>query len=87
MFKAARTVQSMQHWQVYYGVGPVYMFVPRDADRAEGEMSNVKARITAIVTVDATGTFLPVMYILKHSKSSELSPDQTTMTVVSNLNK
>jgi len=28
-----------------------------------------------------------MMFILKHSKSSDKFPDQTTMTVISNLNK
>jgi len=42
----------------------------------------VKARVTVVPTVDAEGTFLPLMFILKHSKSSEQCPDQTSMRVI-----
>jgi len=43
--------------------------------------------VTLIPTVRADGTFLPLMFILKHSKSSDSDPDQTKMLVISNLFK
>ena len=42
----------------------------------------MKARVTVVPTINAVGTFLPVMFILKHAKSSELCPDQTSMRVI-----
>jgi hypothetical protein len=70
-----------------FGIGPTYIYIPIDADRAVAEASNVKARITCVPIVTAEGAFLPMMFILKHSKSSDKFPDQTTMRVVKNLNR
>jgi hypothetical protein len=62
------------------------MYVPVDQTRATAA-ANIKARVTLIPTVDASGRLLPFMFILKHSKSSDTHPDQTSMTVVKNLHK
>jgi len=65
-----------------FGIGPTYIYIPQDAQRGLSEGTNVKARVTVVPTVDAEGTFLPLMFILKHSKSSEQCPDQTSMRVI-----
>jgi hypothetical protein len=82
-----RQILNLDETALNFGIGPTYIYIPIDADRAVAEASNVKARITCVPIVDAEGTFLPMMFILKHSKSSDKFPDQTTMTVISNLNK
>jgi len=84
---ASVPVLNLDGTALNFGIGPTHVYIPKDADRGEQEISNVKARITGIPTVYASGNFLPVMFILKHSKSSEQSPDQTTMKAIKNLNK
>ena len=60
--------------------------------------TNEKFRITGVITVLAEetvllppliqrGCYLPVMMILKHSKSSTEKPDQTTMRVITDLHR
>ena len=50
-------------------------------------ISNTKLRITAVIAVNAEGDFAPLMLIIKHSVGSEKKTDQTTMTVIRDLNK
>ena len=83
----ARQVLNLDETAVNWGLGPTYVFAASDAERGEQEISDGKGRITGVPTVDATGHFLPTMYILKHSKSSSEKPDQTTMRVLRNLHK
>lgn len=53
-----------------WGIQPQYLYGPKDADTAEQEYSDEKARITLIPTGQANGKFLPLFFILKHSVSS-----------------
>lgn len=48
---------------------PTYLYVPENAERAESYGTASKSRITAIITVNAHGEFLPTMFILKHSST------------------
>lgn len=50
-------------------------------------ISNTKLGIAAVIAVNAEDVFAPLMLIIKHSISSEKKPDQTTMTVIRELNK
>ena len=63
----------------------MHIYCPRTKDRGEQEITDTKARITGALTVNALGAFLPTMFIMKHSKSSAVSPNQTGMRVVKNL--
>jgi len=80
-------IANLDETALTFGIGPTHMYVPIDQTRAIADAANTKARVTLIPTVDASGRFLPSMFILKHSKSSETHPDQTSMTVVKNLHK
>jgi hypothetical protein len=80
-------IANMDETGLNYGLGPTHVFCPEDAERGEQECTDEKARVTAIVTVLATGEFLPCVFILKHSKSSLTDPDQTSMTVIKRLHK
>lgn len=64
-------ILNLDETALNFGIGPTYVYIPQDAQRGLSEGSNVKARVTVVPTVDAEGTFLPLMFILKHSKSSE----------------
>jgi hypothetical protein len=75
-------ILNLDETALNFGIGPTYVYIPQDAQRGLSEGSNVKARVTVVPTVDAEGTFLPLMFILKHSKSSEQCPDQTSMRVI-----
>jgi hypothetical protein len=78
---------NLDETAINWGLGPTHVYCAKTADRGEQEITDVKARVTAIVMVSADGDFLPVFYIFKHSKSSEVSPDQTKMTVIRSLFK
>jgi len=80
-------IANLDETALTFGIGPTHMYVPVDQTRATADAANIKARVTLIPTVDASGRFLPLMFILKHSKSSDTHPDQTSMTVVKNLHK
>ena len=65
-----------------YEIGPTYIYVPKDSDRAYGEkVGDEKAGFTVMVGVSAKGDFLPSMIILEHSAARL---DETSMTAVTN---
>ena len=71
-----------------WGLAPIHSYCPKDQQRATNiGITDTKVRITAVIAVSAAGLFAPLMLILKHSKSSEKSPDQTKMTVINKLHK
>ena len=71
-----------------WGLAPIHSYCPKDQQRATNiGVTDTKVRITAVIAVSAAGLFFPLMLILKHSKSSEKSPDQTKMTVINKLHK
>lgn len=71
-----------------WAIGPTHAYCPINQARATNiGISNTKLRITAVIAVSAEGVFAPLMLIIKHSVSSEKKPDQTTMTVIRELNK
>ena len=72
---------NMDETGINWQNGPLYMYVPDDADRATGSAAS-KARITAIIAGNALGEFAPVMVIVKHAHSSKTHPDQTKHTVL-----
>ena len=80
-------VVNLDETAIQWGIGPTHIYMPQDGDRGQGEMSDTKARFTAVLMIDANGQFLPSFYILKHSKGSETNPDQTNMRVIPNLNR
>ena len=96
--KAVQLLFDSENWEDYqvanldetalnWGLGPTYIYCSTKADRAEQEITDLKARITMVPTVLANGTFLPSYFILKHSVSSAAKPDQTTMRVVKKLHE
>ena len=71
-----------------WAIGPTHVYCPINQQRATNiGITDTKVRITAVIAVNAAGQFAPLMLILKHSVSSEKSPDQTRMTVISKLHK
>jgi hypothetical protein len=80
-------ILNLDETALNFAIGPTNVYLPKDQTRAIAESCNSKARVTLIPTVRADGTFLPLMFILKHSKSSDSDPDQTKMLVISNLFK
>ena len=71
-----------------WAIGPTHVYCPINQARATNiGISNTKLRITAVIAVNAEGAFASLMLIIKHSVSSEKRPDQTTMTVIRDLNK
>lgn len=79
---------NMDETAFTYAIGPEFMYVPTDQSRAKNiGISNMKLRITAVVSVFANGQFAPLMIIIKHSISSLERPDQSRMTVVRDLYK
>ena len=71
-----------------WAIGPTHVYCPINQERATNiGITDTKVRITAVIAVNAAGQFAPLMLILKHSVSSEKSPDQTRMTVISKLHK
>ena len=71
-----------------WAIGPSYMYCPANQQRATNiGISSDKLRITAVIAVNASGEFAPLMLTVKHSASSELKPDQTGMLVIPNLHK
>jgi len=80
-------IVNLDETAVNWGLGPTHVYCAQNADRGEQEITDEKARVTAILMVAANGEFLPIFYIFKHSKSSENSPDQTRMSVITSLQK
>jgi hypothetical protein len=62
-----------------------YSYIPKVAVRGVEQPTNPKARITAIVTVGASGNFLPLVLILKHSAPKNGSADELSKTVIRKL--
>ena len=83
----ASQILNLDETALNFAIGPTYAYLPIKQARAIGQACNTKARVTLIPTVAADGQFLPLMFILKHSQSSDLKPDQTSMKVVKNLFK
>jgi len=79
-----RQFLNLNETSINFGVGPTNVYASSTAERATQEVSDWKGRITGVPTVDARGRYLPTMFILRHSKSSANSPDQTKMLVISN---
>ena len=74
---------NMDETCVTWAIGPLHMYVPQNQQRASNVgIPNTKLRITAVITVNGLGDFAPLMFIIKHSVSSEKKPDQSTMTVI-----
>ena len=85
---APRQILNMDETAFTYAIGPEYIYCPTDQSRAQNVgVPNMKLRITAVVAVFATGDFAPLFIIIKHSVSSEVRPDQSKMTVVTNMRK
>ena len=79
---------NMDETCVTWAIGPLHMYVPQDQQRASNVgIPNTKLRITAVITVNGLGDFAPLMFIIKHSVSSEKKPDQSTMTVIKRMFK
>ena len=67
---SASQVFNMDETGVNQGLGPTHMYVPKSTARASQPTTDVKARITDVVTVSANGEFAPNMFILKHYEKS-----------------
>ena len=80
-------VGNLDETALNWGLGPTNIYCASDTDRGEQEVTDLKARITGVPVVLANGLFLPMYFIIKHSKSSEEIADQTTMTVIRKLHK
>jgi hypothetical protein len=80
-------ILNLDETALNFAIGPTYVYLPVDHTRASSDACNSKARVTLIPTVAADGNFLPLMFILKHSKSSATDPDQTKMLVIKHLFK
>ena len=82
------TTFNMDETAVTYAIGPEHMYCPPDQNRAQHiGIPNIKLQIKAVVTVSGNGDFAPLLIIIKHSISSLIRPDQSRMTVVSDLYK
>lgn len=79
---------NMDETCVTWAIGPLHMYVPTNQQRASNVgIPNTKLRITAIIAVNGIGNFAPLMFIIKHSVSSEKKPDQSSMTVIKECTK
>ena len=79
---------NMDETCVTWAIGPLHMYVPANQQRASNVgIPNTKLRITAIIAVNGIGNFAPLMFIIKHSVSSEKKPDQSSMTVIKRMYK
>ena len=79
---------NMDETAVTWAIGTVHMYVPPDQQRASNiGIPNTKLRITAVICVNGLGDFAPLMFIVKHSVSSESRPDQSGMSVLKKLHK
>lgn len=84
----ARSCYNFDETPFTWAIGPTHVYCPINQARATNiGISNTKLQITAVIAVNAEGVFAPLMLIIKHSVSSEKKPDQTTMTVIRELNK
>ena len=79
---------NMDETCVTWAIGPAHMYVPANQQRASNMgIPNIKLRITAIIAVNGIENFAPLMFIIKHSVSSEKRPDQSSMTVIKRMYK
>ena len=82
------TIFNMDETAYTWAIGPTHLYVPSDQERASIlGVANAKLRITAVIMVGASGAFAPLMIIIKHSVSSKLRPDQSSMKVIKELFK
>ena len=82
------TIMNMDETALTYAIGPEYMYVPKDQQRAQNiGIPNAKLRITAVVAVFGSGVFAPLFIIIKHTISSLDRPDQSGMKVISTMHK
>jgi hypothetical protein len=82
------TIMNMDETAFTYAIGPEYMYVPKDQQRAQNiGVPNVKLRITAVVAVFGSGVFAPLFIIIKHTISSLEKPDQSGMKVIRTMYK
>lgn len=82
------TIFNMDETAYTWAVGPTHLYVLRDQQRSSNlGIANTKLRITAVITVGATGSFAPVMMIIKHSADSKVRPDQSKMKVIKDMYK
>lgn len=70
-------ILNMDETAFTYAIGPEYMYLPSDQQRAQNiGVPNMKLRITAVVAVFGNGTFASLFIIVKHSVGSLERPDQ-----------
>ena len=82
------TIMNMDETAFTYAIGPEYMYVPKDQQRAQNVgVPNVKLRITAVDAVFGSGVFAPLFIIIKHTISSLEKPDQSGMKVIRTMYK
>ena len=82
------TIMNMDETALTYAIGPEYMYVPKDQQRAQNiGVPNAKLRITAVVAVFGSGVFAPLFIIIKHTISSLDRPDQSGMKVIRTMHK
>jgi hypothetical protein len=67
-------VLNLDKTAINWSIEPQHVYAPSNSERGAQEQSDVKARFTAVPTVNADGGFLTTMYILKHSKASKDKP-------------
>ena len=82
-------VHNFDETAITYGIGPVHIYIPKSQGRAaQAPGTNVKARITAVVSFSGDGKPDPLMFIIRHSvKINANRPDQTNAKVISSLHK
>jgi len=79
---------NMDETGITYAIEPTHLYCSKQAQRAStAGGGDAKLRITAAVAGNNAGKFAPLFMILKHSKSSQERPDQSTMMVISNLHR
>ena len=77
---------NMDETGITYAIEPTHLYCSQYAQRAStAGGGDAKLRITAAVAGNNAGKFAPLFMILKHSKSSQEKPDQTSMLVISNM--
>ena len=61
----AKHILNMDETAFTYAIGPEYIYVPTDQSRAQNiGVPNMKLRITAVISVFATGEFAPLFMII-----------------------
>jgi hypothetical protein len=81
-------ILNMDETGVFFASGAKIQYVAQTQSRGSNiPNADEKARYTALVTATSSGKQLPPFLIIKHSKGSDVQPDQTQMTTISNLHK